>query len=136
MTENFKIPTKSQVERQMTDADIQKIFDLMTSDLKRWYSHGGTKELTEYQANSIKEFREQLSYEILEKFIRLWANDGTNNKSCVGFIVNESPHKAGTKILRYGALLKCHGWRRPEKNFERFFIFELDNVRLPWTGIQ
>lgn len=72
-----------------------------------------------------------VSFEFLNKLIRVSQAKDNGHNSVIGFIVNCETYKH----FVYGDLLKAASRNTPALNFKRGNVFELtDNTRLAWTG--
>lgn len=69
-----------------------------------------------------------VEYEMGKKFCRIVQTG--SQRSAMGFI-----QMVDDKIFKAGTLLKAASWKAPAVNFSRGSIFDLDNARIRWMGI-
>ena len=104
--------------------EIKTLVGKIKADYVRFTTANGTKELTGYHAEQVHNFERNTTITDGRKYIKIVRDN------CVwGFIVKEDGPK-----FKKGDILKPAGFNSPITNSARGNIFELDNLRVQWTG--
>ena len=109
--------------QQQIDTLIQDI----VKDYADWQQRSADKRdriLTNVQKEMLKEFVENISYKVGNKYIKI-----ITNRSVWGFVVNTDTDKK----FRKGDILKAAGWNAPARNAARGNIVD-GGYNIDWTG--
>lgn len=82
-------------------------------------------ELTDTNKEMIARFVEEVEFEYGRKYIKV-----IQNNSVWGFVVNTE----NDKKFNYGDILMAAGYNAPARNKARGNVFDLENLRVQWTG--
>ena len=116
-------------EREMImNEAVMNLVERIKQDYINWTQRcadvrGG--ELTDTNKEMIARFVEEVEFEYGRKYIKV-----LQNKSAWGFIVAVD----NDKKFKYGDILMAAGYNAPARNKARGNVFELDGLRVQWTG--
>ena len=104
--------------------EIKTLVGKIKEDYIKFATLDSGKELTGYHAEQVDKFEDDINITDGRKYIKIvYCN-------CVwGFIVKEN-----FKHFIKGDILKAAGFNAPTLNRARGNIFDLDNLRVKWTG--
>ena len=107
---------------------IMNLVERIKADYLDWTqrcadARGG--ELTEINKRMIEEFNEKVDIAEGRKYIRVFQGG-----SVWGFIVATN----NDKQFNYGDILMAAGYNAPARNKARGNVFDLENLRVQWTG--
>ena len=104
---------------------IENLMTRIVEDYNNWTNICAKGELSEHNLAMMAEFEEQVTYKEGNKYIRLFQGG-----SVWGFVVNTE----NDKKFNYGDILMAAGYNKPARNKARGNIFDLENLRVQWTG--
>jgi hypothetical protein len=104
---------------------IQNLIGRIVADYNDFTNRVADGELSERNLAMMAEFEEKVDYKVGNKYIRIFQNN-----SVWGFIVNTENDKQFAK----GDILMAAGYNKPARNKARGNVFDLENLRVQWTG--
>lgn len=104
---------------------IENLMGRIVADYNDWTNRVAKGELSETNLAMMQEFEEKVTYKEGNKYIRLFQGG-----SVWGFVVNVE----NDKKFKYGDILMAAGYNAPARNAARGNVFDLDNLRVQWTG--
>lgn len=104
---------------------IQNLVNRIIEDYNNWTNNCAKGELTETNLRMMKEFEEKVTYKEGRKYIRIFQNNAV-----WGFIVATEEDAKFNK----GDILMAAGYNNPARNKARGNVFDLENLRVRWTG--
>jgi len=104
---------------------IENLMTRIVEDYNNWTNICAKGELSEHNLAMMREFEEKVTYKEGNKYIRLFQGG-----SVWGFVVNTE----NDKKFNYGDILMAAGYNAPARNKARGNIFDLENLRVQWTG--
>jgi heme-binding NEAT domain protein len=104
---------------------IQNLVNRMIEDYNQWTYRVAKGELSENNKRMMKDYAEKVEVKAGRKYIKI-----IQNRSVWGFIVATEDDKQ----FNYGDILMAAGYNQPARNKARGNVFDLENLRVQWTG--
>lgn len=104
---------------------IQNLIERMKEDYLNWTFQCAKGELSDTNKRMIEEYNEKIEVVEGRKYIKI-----IQNNSAWGFIVAVD----NDKKFKKGDILMAAGYNAPARNKARGNVFELENLRVQWTG--
>jgi len=104
---------------------IQNLVERMIEDYNQWTYRAAKGELTEINKRMMKDYADKVEVKAGRKYIKI-----IQNNAVWGFIVATEDDKQ----FNYGDILMAAGYNAPARNKARGNVFELENLRVQWTG--
>lgn len=105
--------------------EILNLIEAIKADYYNWTFRCAKGELSDINERMIAEFNENVDYTEGRKYIKI-----LQNRSVWGFIVATDDDKKFKK----GDILMAAGYNAPARNKPRGNVFELEGLRVQWTG--
>jgi hypothetical protein len=123
------------VDPEMEKA-LQDVFNHLTRDYALFQrSRRDDAEMKRWTDNNIREFRANLDYDVLRKYIRIHTPNGASSRSVCCFIVKEDIYEKGSLVMFKGDILRSKSWTTPRKYASYGNILRRDYTNLHWTGV-
>jgi hypothetical protein len=104
---------------------LNALKERMIADYNEWTFRAAKGELSDINKEMMNEYAEGIEFAEGNKYIKV-----LQNRSAWGFIVAVD----NDKKFKKGDILMAAGYNAPARNKARGNVFELENLRVQWTG--